>query len=111
MPQDARNVLVTAGHTGRSAVPYLLKVRPFGFICSDGGKGREDGGIAGLAMVANDGLAGATVDARRARMGEGLSTYHDGVISAVNTLAAAAGVRVGMPAAEAAALLLRRQAT
>lgn len=111
LPEDVRNVLVTAGHTGRSAVPYLLKVRPFGFICSDGGKGREDGGITGLAMVEKDGLAGATVDARRARMGDGLSSYHDGVISAVNALAAAAGVRVGMPAAEAAALLVRRQAS
>ena len=109
LPEDARNVLVTAGHTGRSAVPYLLKVRPFGFICSDGGRGREDGGIAGLYMVEKDGLAGATVDARRARMGEGLSSYRDGIVSAVNALAAAAGVRVGMPAAEAAALLLRRQ--
>ena len=27
-----RNVLVTAGHTGRSAVPYLLKSKPWGFI-------------------------------------------------------------------------------
>ena len=34
-----RNVLVTAGHTGRSAVPYLRRCRPFGFICSDGGRG------------------------------------------------------------------------
>ena len=109
LPEDVRNVLVTAGHTGRSAVPYLLKVRPFGFICSDGGKGREDGGIAGLAMVEKEGLAGATVDARSARMGEGLSSYRDGIISAVNALAAAAGVRVGMPAPQAAALLVRRQ--
>ena len=109
LPEDVRNVLVTAGHTGRSAVPYLLKVRPFGFICSDGGKGREDGGVAGLRIVEHDGLAGATVDARLARMGDGLSSYRDGTISAVNSLAAAAGVRVGMPAAEAAALLLRRK--
>jgi hypothetical protein len=108
LPEDVRNVLVTAGHTGRSAVPYLLRVRPFGFICSDGGKGREDGGIAGLATVESEGLAGATVDARTARMGEGLSSYRDGTISAANRLANAAGVRVGMRAAEAAALLVRR---
>ena len=108
LPEDSRNVLVTAGHTGRSAVPYLLRVRPFGFICSDGGKGREDAGVAGLAMVESEGLAGATVDARRARMGDGLSSYRDGVISAANALALAAGVRVGMPAAQAASLLLRR---
>ena len=111
LPEDVHNVLVTAGHTGRSAVPYLLQVRPFGFICSDGGKGREDGGIAGLVTVEKDGLAGATVDARSARMGEGLSSYRDGTISAVNVFAAAAGVRVGMPAAQAAALLVRRQAS
>ena len=108
LPEDVRNVLVTAGHTGRSAVPYLRKGRPHGFICSDGGKGREDAGVAGLAIVEREGLAGATVDARTARMGDGLSSYRDGIISAANTLAQAAGVRVGMPAAHAASLLLNR---
>ncbi len=108
LPEDERNVLVTAGHTGRSAVPYLLKVKPYGFICSDGGMGREDSGVAGLHAVAEQGLAGATVDARLARMGDGLSSYHDGIISAVNRLAEAAGVRLGMRSAEAARLLVRR---
>ena len=108
LPEDVHNVLVTAGHTGRSAVPYLLRVRPHGFICSDGGKGREDAGVAGLFMVEREGLAGATVDARIARMGDGLSSYHDGIISAANALARAAGVETGMAAADAATLLLRR---
>jgi hypothetical protein len=108
LPEDRNNVLVTAGHTGRSAVPYLRKVRPFGFICSDGGGGREGSGRAGLAIVEEDGLAGATVDARRAAMGDGLSSYQDGVISGVNALASAAGVMIGMPAIEAARLLARR---
>ena len=108
LPEDVRNVLVTAGHTGRSAVPYLLRVRPHGFICSDGGKGREDAGVAGLFLVEKEGLAGATVDARSARMGEGLSSYHDGIISAANRLAKAACVDIGMTAAQAAALLLQR---
>ncbi len=103
-----RNVLVTAGHTGRSAVPYLRSVRPWGFICSDGGRGRDDSGMAGLPIVEADGLAGATVDARTARMGDGLSTYQDGVISAANAPAVACGVAVGMPAREAAHLLLTR---
>ncbi|MDN5854745.1 MAG: hypothetical protein L0K86_18225, partial [Actinomycetia bacterium] len=101
-----RNVLVTAGHTGRSAVPYLLKVRPWGFICSDGGRGRDDSGMAGLVIVEADGLAGATVDALTARMGDGLSSYNDGVISAANAPARNRGVAVGMPAARAAHLLL-----
>ena len=103
-----RNVLVTAGHTGRSAVPYLRRCRPFGFICSDGGRGMDDSGMAGLYIVEADGLAGATVDARRARMGSGLSHYHDGIISAANAAAAAAGVEIGMPCPQAASLLLNR---
>jgi uncharacterized protein YunC (DUF1805 family) len=101
-----RNVLVTAGHTGRSAVPYLRSVHPWGFICSDGGRGRDDSGMAGLAIVEADGLAGATVDARTAMMGDGLSSYRDGVISAANGPARERGVEVGMPARDAAHRLL-----
>ena len=108
LDEDQRNVLVTAGHTGRSAVPYLLKVKPFGFICSDGGMGREASGVAGMHTVNAQGLAGATVDARTARMGDGLSSYRDGVISAANDLARAAGVEVGMPAEQAARILVYR---
>ena len=107
-PEDRSNVLVTAGHTGRSAVPYLLAVSPFGFICSDGGKGRDDAGVAGLFIVEEHGLAGATVDARTAAMGDGMATYRDGVISACNQLAAGAGVEVGQPAHQAARLLAER---
>ncbi|MDH3644316.1 MAG: hypothetical protein OES38_19580, partial [Gammaproteobacteria bacterium] len=92
LPEDVNNVLVTAGHTGRSAVPYLLKVYPYGFICSDGGRGQDDSGIAGMLEVNASGLPGATVDARTAKMGDGLSSYFDGVISAANELARAVGV-------------------
>jgi hypothetical protein len=99
-------VLVTAGHTGRSTVPYLERVHPMGFICSDGGGGREESGMAGLALAEPLGLAGATVDGRLARMGDGLSTWNDGVISACNRWAAEAGVEVGMSCQQAAAALL-----
>ena len=102
------NVLVTAGHTGRSAVPYLLKCKPRGFICSDGGRGMDDSGMAGLYIVEKEGLAGATVDATKARMGNGLSHYHDGIISAMNAIAEAKGVVLGMSAKEAASFLLTK---
>ena len=103
-----RNVLVTAGHTGRSAVPYLRRCSPWGFICSDGGKGMDDSGMAGLTIVESDGLAGATADARLARMGSGLSHYHDGIVSAVNGPARERGVEIDMPVPEAAHLLLAK---
>ena len=103
-----RNVLVTAGHTGRSAVPYLRRTSPWGFICSDGGRGMDDSGMAGLTIVEADGLAGATADATRARMGSGLSHYHDGIVSAANGPARDRGVEVDMPVPQAASLLLAK---
>jgi len=110
LPEDSSNVLLTAGHTGISSLVYLRRCKPFGFICSDGGKGREDSGVAGMVQVASEGLYGATVDARRAKMGDGLSTWHDGIISAANSLAASIGVKVGMTAKEAARILVNRDA-
>lgn len=103
---DAGNVLVTAGHTGRSALPYLLKIRPYAFICSDGGLGRDRSGIVGMIEAGRAGIPGATVDARLARMGDGRSSYADGVISAANERAVAAGVAVGQSAREAARRLV-----
>ncbi|SLN66447.1 hypothetical protein [Oceanibacterium hippocampi] len=107
LPEDReRNVLCTAGHTGRSVVDYFRRFRPWAFICSDGGIGKNDSGISALQDVDADGIAGASVDAMTARMGDGQSTYFDGVISAANETAKAKGVRVGQSAREAAFLLL-----
>jgi hypothetical protein len=41
-----------------------------------------------------------------ARLGEGSSTWNDGVISVVNPPAAARGIKIGMTAKEAARLML-----
>lgn len=107
LPEDKdRNVLCTAGHTGRSVVEYFRTFRPWAFICSDGGIGKNNSGISALEDIDADGIAGASVDALTARMGDGRSTYFDGVISAVNKTAATKGVRVGQTAREAAQLLL-----
>lgn len=109
LPEDAgRNVLCTAGHTGRSVVPYILEFRPYGFICSDGAMGRDGSGISALAPANEAGIPGAAVSAESARMGDGHSTYFDGVISAANPLALAAGVAVGQSASHAAQLLALR---
>ncbi len=109
LPEDNRNVLVTAGHSGRSCVYYVMRCRPFGAIMSDGGKGREDAGIAGIFIVEKDGIACATVDARTSAMGDGLSSYRVGIISAANKIAADAGVKIGMRTPEAARLLVNRK--
>jgi len=108
LPEDKeRNVLCTAGHTGRSVVEYFRQHRLHGFICSDGGIGKNNSGITALKDIEADGLVGASVDAMTARMGDGQSIYFDGIISAANSLALAKGVRIGQTAKEAASLMLR----
>jgi hypothetical protein len=100
MPEDRNhNVLCTGGFAG---APNIIKASPYAFICSDGGRGREDSGLDGLKAE----IPGATVDVQTARIGDGLSTYREGVISACNALAAARGVVVGQRAQEAAWLLV-----
>lgn len=102
-----RNVLCTAGHTGRSVIAYFRDFRPWAFICSDGGVGKNNSGLSALEAVEPDGIVGCSVSALSARMGDGQSTYFDGVISAANSHARAKGVKVGQSAREAALLLLK----
>ena len=52
------------------------------------------------------GIAAAAVSTDSARIGDGLSTFNDGVISAANAIAQRKGVREGMKASEAARLML-----
>lgn len=107
LPEDReRNVLCTAGHTGRSVIGYFRDYRPWAFICSDGGIGKNGSGLSALDAVEPDGIPGASVSALTARMGDGQSTYFDGVISAANKLARDKGVQVGQSAKDAALLLL-----
>ena len=107
LPEDSNNVLVTAGHTGRSGAAFLLEVSPHGFICSDGGRSKNDAGIAGLAIVEEHGLAGAACDAWSAPIGDAFRAYDEGVVSACNEGARRRGVEVGMRVDDAAKALLR----
>jgi hypothetical protein len=102
LPEDRdHNVLCTGGFAG---LPNILKASPYGFICSDGGRGRDDSGLAGLWC----GIPGAAVDVQTARIGDGLSTYREGMISACNEEAEASGVHIGQTAVEAAWALVSR---
>lgn len=102
-----RNVLVTAGHTGRSGAAFLLEAAPWGFICSDGGRSKNDSGVAGLAITGAHGLPGASADAHTARIGDAFDAYEYGLIGACNEPARERGVTEGMSVREAAHLLLQ----
>ena len=100
------DVFCVASHGAKVMAFYALPIRPKGVICNDGGRGLGDSGIEGLAMLDEHGIAAAAVSTESARIGDALSTYHDGVISAANAVAAAKGVALGMRASAAARLML-----
>ena len=101
------DVFCVASHSARVMAEYAQSVMPLGIIANDAGMGMERSGIDGLPILDDKGIAAAAVDTMSARIGEPLSTYHDGIISAVNQLAQAKGVRVGMSAKQAANLMLK----
>ncbi|MBI5184280.1 MAG: hypothetical protein HZA01_00955 [Nitrospinae bacterium] len=103
------DIIVCGSHGGASAAKHMLKFSPGGAIFNDAGKGKEDAGMAALAVFSEAGLPAATVDAFSARIGDGMDTYDSGVISAVNQEAAACGVRVSSLAREAALKILERK--
>jgi hypothetical protein len=112
-PDNAGDVICGGSHSGLVTWRY---VRGYGFavagvICNDAGIGKERSGIAGLGPLDRDGVAAAAVSCRSARIGDGHSTYEDGVVSHTNRRAARAGVRAGMPAREAALAMLRARSS
>ena len=107
-PEDAGNIVLTGSHGallgGRPET--AMKIAVFAAVFSDADRGIEDCGIARLPALDQRGIAGATVSAWSARIGDGLSTYRDGMVTAVNETAARHGGEIGIPAAELVARLI-----
>lgn len=85
---------------------YNHRILPRGVIGSDGGFGRNQMAIAGLHILQRMGIPCAAVSHLSADLGDARSIYQDGVISVTNELAEQRGVRLGIAAHLAAALLL-----
>jgi hypothetical protein len=106
--EDAGAIVLTGSHgallAGRpeSAVKHPV----FAAVFNDADFGADGAGISRLPALDARGIAGATVSAWSARIGDGLSTYRDGFVSALNTTAARHGGEIGISAVE----LVRRLA-
>jgi hypothetical protein len=106
--ENEGDVIVCGSHGGTSAAEHAVRFKPKGLILNDAGKGKENAGITGLDSLNRAGIMGATVDAFSARIGDGLDCYNSGVISALNEKANQAGIKIGLPAKEAALIMLGR---
>ncbi len=96
-------IVVTGSHAGLSAARHAASFRPFAAILHDACGGKEGAGFAGLAILDAMGVRAATVDGRSARIGDARDVLDRGLVSHVNELARADGIRPGQAAAEAVA--------
>ena len=103
---DSRGAIVISGsHGGTSSARYALDARVAAAFFNDAGGGKNGAGIAGLAMLDQEGIIAAAVSHQSAEIGNARDTWQHGIIAHVNRLAAAAGIRLGLSVAEAVDLL------
>ena len=99
-PEDAGAIVVTGSHGGLLGgdPTTALKADALAALYNDAAGGIDGAGFTRLPALDRRGIAAGAVDAMRARIGDGRSTYEDGVLTRVNDTAAALGARGGMPA-------------
>lgn len=106
-PADLGAVVVTGSHGGllggRAAT--AIKVAVFAALYNDAGIGIDEAGVSRLPALDGLGIAGATVAAATARIGDARSALESGVLSRVNRRAEALGARPGMSAKAFARLM------
>jgi hypothetical protein len=95
---DADGIVVTGSHGGTPSDGYAAKVGMQLVLFNDAGFGADYAGVASLPILERKGMAAATVSAFTARIGQGRSTYAEGIISAANARALALGAVIGAPA-------------
>jgi hypothetical protein len=94
-PRHEGCLVVTGSHGGASVVPYARAVRAWVYVFNDAGVGKDDAGIAALELLQADGIAAATVAHSSARIGEAADSWEHGVVTHMNDVAAALGLRAG----------------
>jgi hypothetical protein len=95
---DIGAIIVTGSHGGLVGGSPAMALRADGFagVFNDAGIGIDEAGIGRLPALDARGIAGLTVAAASARIGEARSTFEDGIVSRVNRTAAGWGAAEGM---------------
>jgi hypothetical protein len=99
VPEDAGRIIVTGSHgalVGGSPA-MALRVDGLAAVFSDAGVGADGAGITRLPALDARAIAGLTVSAASARIGDAASLYEEGTISHANATALRLGARTGEP--------------
>ena len=101
-PEDAGAIVLTGSHGallgGRPET--AIKIAVFAAVYNDADRGIDDCGIARLPALDARKIAGATVSAWSARIGDGMSIWRDGFVTAANETAIRHGAEIGISAAD-----------
>ena len=92
---DKGALVVCASHGGTSSGEFALEVPLKLVVFNDAGGGKDDAGIAALAMLQKHGVAAATVAHTSGRIGDSLDMWENGVLSHVNAVARELGLNNG----------------
>lgn len=98
-PEDNGQIVVTGSHGALvGGDPAMaLRVDAYAAVFSDAGVGIDGVGITRLPALDRRGIAGLTISAASARIGDAASLYADGIISHANEVARGLGARPGEP--------------
>lgn len=107
---DAGAVVLTGSHGGLigGEPARALKADALAAVFNDAGGGADGPGATRLPALDARGIAAATVAASSARIGDGRSTYADGLLSAVNSTARSLGAVQGMTARDFVDLVIHK---
>jgi hypothetical protein len=97
VPEDAGRIIVTGSHDALvgGSPAMALRVDGFAAVFSDAGVGADGAGITRLPALDARAIAGLTVAAASARIGDAASLYAEGTISHANATALRLGARTG----------------
>jgi hypothetical protein len=101
-PEDVNQIVVTGSHGGliNGQSHMALQVEAFLAVFNDAGVGIDGCGRTRLPALDARKMAAITVAHTSARIGDALSTYREGIISATNNTALELGAKVGSSAAD-----------
>lgn len=102
LPEDAGWLVVSGSHGGVSAAQFAVAVHLCGCFLNDAGLGKDDAGIAGLALLS---YPAAAYSHSSARIGDAADAWANGMLTHVNGAGKAAGWREGLSVQEAARML------
>jgi hypothetical protein len=108
MPSDSGHVVVTGSHGGLLGgnPETAVKAPVLAALYNDAGIGMDQAGISRLPALQERGIAAGCVSCFSARIGDAMSTWNDGFVSALNPLATARGGLIGQSARDFVAAML-----